>query len=53
MGTVRFFVHDKVQRVQFIKGIFLLADTSIEVILEIFFFSFNNATINFEIEKLT
>ena len=44
---------DKLARAQFFQETFLLANTTIEVVLEIPFLIFNNANIQFAEKKLT
>lgn len=46
-------LQNKLWRVQFFEKIFLLADTSMEVVLGMFFFSLSNANLWFDIGKLT
>lgn len=54
MLIARFLLQDKLEKVTFFKKIFLLADFSIKVILEIPFFSLSNTNIRFaETNKLT
>lgn len=49
----RFLIQDSLKKVWFFEETFLLTDTSMQVILEILFFSFSNANIKFaELEKL-
>ena len=43
MVIVNFQVEDKFDRVRFFQELFLLADTSIKVVLEIFFLTLSNA----------
>ncbi len=52
--SASFLFQDSLRRVQFFDKTFLLADTSIEVVIEMPFLSFNNADIEFtELGKLT
>ena len=53
MVIAAFQVKDKLSRARFFQEIFLLADTSIEVILGIPFFAFNNVNIQFAEKKPT
>lgn len=53
MASTKFSVQDSLERVWFLKETFLLVDTSIEAILGMFLLSFNNADVQFGIEKLT
>ena len=49
-----FLVADKRRQIRFFEETFLLADTSIEIALEMLFLSFNNANIEFvELSTLT
>lgn len=41
----RFFVQDKLEKIQFFEKTFLLADTSMEVILKMLFLTFFDVTI--------
>ena len=53
MALTRFSVQDSLGRVRLFEKIFLLANTSIEVVLEMPFLSLNNANIEFtKLEKL-
>ena len=52
MVIANFQVEDKLGRAWFFQESFLLAETSTEVILEMFFFTFNNADIQFIEKKL-
>ena len=50
----RFSIQDSLKKVRFFEGTFLLANTSIEMVLGIPFFSLNNANVGFsELKKLT
>lgn len=54
MISVSFLLQDSQERVWFFEKTFLLADTSIEVILEMPFLVLSNADVKFtELEKLT
>lgn len=53
MATAGFSVHDKLGRVRFFEETFLLADTSMEVILGMLFLSLSNADVQFGVEELT
>lgn len=53
MASVRFLLQNSLGRVQFFEKTFLLADTSIKIILDMPFFSLSNVNIEFaELEKL-
>lgn len=47
--TARFSVVDKLRRIRFFGKTFLLANTSIEVVIGILFFSLTHLDINFEV----
>lgn len=47
MTIARFIVEDKFEQIRFFKETFLLADTSIKVVLKMIFLSFSNANIEF------
>lgn len=47
MVLTRFLFQDNLKKIEFFKEIFLLVNTSIEVVLRIFFLSLINAHINF------
>lgn len=55
MVIIRFFIQDKFGRKnQFFDNLFLLANTSLKIVLEMLIFFFNNINIKFvEVEKLT
>ncbi len=54
MASARFSLHDSLGRVWFFEETFLLADTSMEVVLGILFLSLSNADVEFaELRKLT
>ena len=53
MVIIGFQVIDKLGRVRFFQKIFLLVDTTMEVVLKIPFLTFNNANIQFAEKKLT
>ncbi len=54
IAPASFLLQDSLRRVQFFEKTFLLADTSIEVVLEMSFLSLGNIDIKFaELEKLT
>lgn len=55
MTTGGFLVEDKLERIRFFKQSFLLADTSLEVILKMPFFLLNYVDVNFKtiIERFT
>lgn len=54
MTSARFSIQDNLKRVQFFEKTFLLADSSMEMALEMPFLSFSNANIEFtELKKLT
>lgn len=50
--SARFLVQDKESRERFFDKTFLLADTSIEIVLDIPFLSFNKTDIDFELKAL-
>lgn len=49
--TVIFFIENHFRRIWFFKKIFLLADISMVLVLEIFFLSFSNTDIKFNVEE--
>lgn len=51
--SVRFSLQDNLEKIWFFKKTFLLADTSMKVVLGISFFSLSNANFLFDIENLT
>lgn len=51
MVIVKFLVYNKLDKIQFFKKTFLLVNTSMKVVLIIFFLSFNNADIEFTKQK--
>ncbi len=54
MASARFSIQDSLGRVRFFEETFLLADTSMEVVLGMPFLSLSNANVEFaELEKLT
>ena len=54
MTSASFSLLDSLRRIQFFEETFLLADTSIEVVLEMPFLSLSHANVEFtELEKLT
>ncbi len=54
MALTRFSIQDSLERVRFFEETFLLADTSMVVVLRMSFLSISNANIEFaELEKLT
>ena len=54
MVSTRFLIQNSLEKVRFFEPTFLLANTSIEVVLEMLFLSLNNADIKFaELKKLT
>ena len=53
MTTARFLVIDKLGQIKFFEKTFLLANTSIEVVLGILFFSFNNVDVYFDEKEFT
>lgn len=50
---VRFFLQDSIERVWFFKETFLLAKTSIKVVLEILFLTLSHVNVKFYAKKLT
>ena len=50
---VDFQVEDKLKKAQFFQETFLLADIGTEVVLDMLFFSFSNADVQFVEKKLT
>lgn len=53
-GSADFLLQDSLETIRFFEEPFLLANTSMEVVLQISFLSFNNTDIKFaELEKLT
>lgn len=52
MVLTGFLVQDKFRKVQFFKKTFLLADTSMEVVLGIFFLTLLNVDIHFMEQEL-
>ena len=53
MVSARFSIQDNLRTIHFFEKIFLLANTSIEIVLKMPFFSFNNVDIKFaELERL-
>lgn len=52
MITTEFSIPDKLGRARFFEETFLLADTNIEVVLGISFFSLNNTNLQFSAGKL-
>ncbi len=53
MTLARFSLQDSLGRVRFFEKAFLLADTSMEVVLGMSFLAFSNADFQFGAEKLT
>ena len=53
MVIAGFQVEDKLDRIQFFQELFLLAETSMEVVLGMFFLTFSNADIQFAGKELT
>lgn len=54
MILTSFLLHDSLERIWFFEETFLLADTSMEVVLKILFLSLSNTDVEFaELEKLT
>lgn len=53
MVLASFLLQDRLERVWFFKKIYLLADTSIEVILEMSFLALSNTHFWFDIKKRT
>ncbi len=53
MALARFLLQNTLRKIWFFEETFLLADTSIEVVLGISFLAFSNADFQFGIEKLT
>ncbi len=53
MTSARFSIQDNVGRIRFFEETFLLADTSIEVILGIIFLTLSNVDFQFDTKKLT
>ncbi len=53
MTSPRFLLQDSLGRVRFFETTFLLSDTSMEVILGIFFLALSNADFQFSAEELT
>ena len=53
MAIATFSIQDKSGRARFLEEIFLLADTSMEVVLEMLFLALNNADIQFYPESFT
>lgn len=53
MALASFLLWDRLGKIRFFKKIFLLADTSMKMILKMFFFSLSNANLHFDIEKLS
>ncbi len=54
IASASFSLQDNLRRVRFFEETFLLADTSMEVVLEMPFLSFSNTDVKFmELEKLT
>lgn len=51
--SIGFLLQDSLKMVQFFKKTFLLTDTSMEMVLGIFFLSLNNADIQFDMGELT
>lgn len=51
MIIAEFSIYDKLGRTRFFKEIFLLADTSMEMVLKISFLFFNNANLQFGAKK--
>ena len=52
MVIAKFLFQDKLKKPSFFEKTFLLADTSMDVILEILFLTINNANVNFPGRKL-
>ena len=52
MASARFLLQDSLGKIWFFEETFLLADTSIEVVLGMLFHFFSNADIQFGAEKL-
>lgn len=53
MTIARFSVQNKLDKIRFFKGIFLLADTSMKAVLKMPFLTFSNTDIQFDTESLT
>ncbi len=53
MASARFSLQDSLEKVSFFEETFLLADTSIEIVLGMLFLAFSNANFQFGTEKLT
>ncbi len=53
MASAGFLVQDKLGRIRFFEETFLLADTSMEVVLKMSFLAFSNADIQFDAKSLT
>ncbi len=53
MVSASILLQNSLERVQFFEETFLLADTSIEVVLRMFFLALSNADFQFGAEKLT
>lgn len=47
MTSTKFLIYDSLEKVQFFEEIFLLTNTSMEIVLELSFFSLNNADLEF------
>lgn len=53
MTIIKFSIWDKFGKIQFFEEIFLLADTSIEVVLNMLFLILSNAEIQFDTRSFT
>lgn len=49
----RFLIQDRLRKIRFFKEIFLLDNTSIEIVLEMSFLALSNANIQFNTESFT
>lgn len=52
MVLVRFSIYDSLESISFFERIFLLAETSIEMVLEMSFLTFSISDVNFHAKKL-
>lgn len=53
MTLARFSLQNNLEKIGFFKETFLLGDTNIEIVLEIFFLAFSNIDFQFGAKKLT
>lgn len=53
MASANFLFQDDLEKIWFFEEIFLLADTSMEIVSKMLFLSFSNIKFQFDVRKLT